>query len=67
RETILDILKTFAFLSQGTTLERGTVILTGTDPGIGMVRQPKVVVRRGYDMILYIQDMGTLVNEVHHE
>ncbi|KAH8654830.1 hypothetical protein BGZ61DRAFT_500456 [Ilyonectria robusta] len=56
-ETIFDILKTIAFLSQGTTLERGTVILTGTGPGIGMVRSQRV----------YVQDIGTLVNKVHHE
>ncbi|KAH7129692.1 hypothetical protein B0J13DRAFT_452548 [Dactylonectria estremocensis] len=67
REMIFDIPKTIAFLSQGTTLERGTVILTGTGPGIGMVRQPKVVLRHGDDMRVYIQDIGTLVNEVHYE
>ncbi|VUC26550.1 unnamed protein product [Clonostachys rosea] len=67
REMIFNVPKTIAFLSQGTTLERGTIILTGTGPGIGMVRQPKVVLRHGDDMRVYIQGIGTLINEVYHE
>jgi len=35
REMIFGIAETISFLSSGTTLERGTVILTGTGPGIG--------------------------------
>jgi hypothetical protein len=67
REIIFNIPKTIAFLSQGTTLERGTIIMTGTGPGIGMVRKPKVVLRHGDDMRVYIQGIGTLINEVYHE
>ena len=33
REMIFSVAKTIAFLSQGTTLERGTVIMMGTPPG----------------------------------
>jgi 2-keto-4-pentenoate hydratase/2-oxohepta-3-ene-1,7-dioic acid hydratase in catechol pathway len=64
---IFGVAKTISFLSQGTTLERWTVIMTGTDPGIGMARNPKVVLRQGDDMRVYIQDIGTLVNEVYYE
>jgi 2-keto-4-pentenoate hydratase/2-oxohepta-3-ene-1,7-dioic acid hydratase in catechol pathway len=64
---IFSISKTIAFLSQGTTLERGTVIMTGTGPGIGMFRKPKVILRHGDDMRVYIQGIGTLINEVYYE
>ncbi|KAL4982332.1 hypothetical protein BDW68DRAFT_182651 [Aspergillus falconensis] len=50
REMIFDIPRIIAFLSQGTTLARGTVIMTGTGPGIGAMRSPKVVLRDGDDM-----------------
>jgi len=47
---IFSIPQIIAFLSQGTTLERGTIIMTGTGPGIGMVRNPKVILKHGDDM-----------------
>ncbi|KAL3459475.1 hypothetical protein BJX64DRAFT_279139 [Aspergillus heterothallicus] len=67
REMIFNIPKIISFLSQGTTLERGTVIMTGTGPGIGAMRDPKVVLRNGDDMRVYIQGIGTLCNQVYYE
>ncbi|OQE19607.1 hypothetical protein PENFLA_c018G09183 [Penicillium flavigenum] len=67
REMIFDIAKTIAFLSQGTTLERGTIIMTGTGPGIGVMRNPKVVLNDGDDMRVEIENIGTLINKVHYE
>ncbi|CAG7939847.1 unnamed protein product [Penicillium nalgiovense] len=67
REMIFDIAKTIAFLSQGTTLERGTIIMTGTGPGIGVMRSPKVVLNDGDDMRVEIENIGTLINKVHYE
>ncbi|BCR83189.1 fumarylacetoacetate hydrolase family protein [Aspergillus chevalieri] len=67
REMIFDIPKTISFLSQGTTLERGTVIMTGTGPGIGAMRDPKVVLKDGDDMRVAIENIGTLVNKVYYE
>lgn len=64
---IFDIPKTVSFLSQGTTLERGTVIMTGTGPGIGAMRDPKVVLKNGDDMRVEIENIGTLVNQVYYE
>ena len=59
---IFDIPKIVSFLSQGTTLERGTVIMTGTGPGIGAMRDPKVVLKDGDDMRVAIENIRTLVN-----
>ncbi|KAE8358785.1 hypothetical protein BDV27DRAFT_169172 [Aspergillus caelatus] len=67
REMIFDIAKTIAFLSQGTTLEKGTIIMTGTGPGIGAMRNPKVVLKHGDDMRVEIEKIGTLINEVYYE
>ncbi|KNG80909.1 fumarylacetoacetate hydrolase [Aspergillus nomiae NRRL 13137] len=67
REMIFDIAKTIAFLSQGTTLEKGTIIMTGTGPGIGAMRNPKVVLNHGDDMRVEIENIGTLINEVYYE
>lgn len=67
REMIFDIAKTISFLSQGTTLEKGTVIMTGTGPGIGAMRNPKVVLNDGDDIRVEIEKIGTLVNKVFYE
>ena len=66
-QMVFDIPKTIAFLSQGTTLEQGDVIMTGTPPGIGAMRNPKVVLNHGDDMRVYIETIGTLVNHVYYE
>lgn len=56
-----------AFLSQGTTLERGTIVMTGTGPGVGAMRNPKVVLKNGDDMRVEVEGIGTLINEVVYE
>ena len=58
KEMIFRIEETIAFLSQGTTLERGTLIMTGTPPGIGAMRNPKVVLNDGDDMRVEIEGIG---------
>lgn len=64
---IFTIQQTISFLSQGTTLERGTVIMTGTGPGIGAMRNPKVVLRNEDDMRVEIEQLGTLINKIYYE
>jgi 2-keto-4-pentenoate hydratase/2-oxohepta-3-ene-1,7-dioic acid hydratase in catechol pathway len=67
KQAIFSIAKTLAFLSQGTTLEKGTVIMLGTPPGIGAMRNPKLWLKDGDDMRVYIESIGTLVNKVYYE
>jgi 2-keto-4-pentenoate hydratase/2-oxohepta-3-ene-1,7-dioic acid hydratase in catechol pathway len=50
RKMIFSIPQIISFLSQGTTLPAGTVIITGTPPGIGDGRSPKVWLK---DRIVY--------------
>ncbi|KND93289.1 Fumarylacetoacetate hydrolase domain-containing protein 2 [Tolypocladium ophioglossoides CBS 100239] len=66
-ELIFNIAETIAFLSQGTTLEKGTIIMTGTGPGIGAMRSPKVVLNHGDDMRVEIEKIGTLLNKVYYD
>ncbi|KAJ5187003.1 Fumarylacetoacetase C-terminal-like protein [Penicillium cf. viridicatum] len=51
----------------GTTLEKGTIIMTGTGPGIGAMRNPKVVLNDGDDIRVEIDKIGTLINKIHYE
>lgn len=60
KETIFGIAQTVAFLSQGTTLERGTVVMTGTPPGVGVMRSPKVVLGQGDEMRVWLEGVGEL-------
>ncbi|EPS43603.1 hypothetical protein H072_2360 [Dactylellina haptotyla CBS 200.50] len=67
KEMIFSVQETVAFLSRGTTLEKGTLIMTGTPPGIGAMREPKIILGDGDDIRVYIQGIGTLINKVHYE
>jgi 2-keto-4-pentenoate hydratase/2-oxohepta-3-ene-1,7-dioic acid hydratase in catechol pathway len=64
---IFDIKKQISYLSQGTTLEAGSIFLTGTPAGIGYFRQPRRVLRDGDEISVYIDNIGTLVNKVRYE
>lgn len=66
-EMIFNIPKIISYLSKGTTLEQGTIIMTGTGPGIGCMREPKVVLNPGDDMRVSIENIGTLINEIYYE
>lgn len=61
-ELIFNIPKIIAFLSQGTTLEKGTVIMTGTPAGVGAVDQKYL---KDGDLIeIFIEQIGTLFHKV---
>ncbi|RKO85895.1 hypothetical protein BDK51DRAFT_22230, partial [Blyttiomyces helicus] len=64
RDMVHDVPALIAFLSQGTTIEAGTVILTGTPPGVGVVRSPPVFLRDGDEVEVTIEKIGTLRNKV---
>lgn len=66
-EMIFDIATTISYLSKGTTLEQGTIIMTGTGPGIGIMRDPKVILNHGDDMRVEVEKIGTLINEIYYE
>ena len=53
-----------AWISQGTTLEPGDVILTGTPGGVGAARTPPRWLVDGDDVAITIEGLGTLRNPV---
>ncbi len=61
---IFDVPAIIEFLSQGTTLLPGTVILTGTPHGVGWARTPKLTLKSGDTVTVEIEKVGKLTNPV---
>ena len=53
-----------AELSQGMTLQAGTIIATGTPAGVGMGMQPPAFLRSGDTVVCEIESIGRLENTV---
>ncbi|KAI9467050.1 hypothetical protein BJY52DRAFT_1208552 [Lactarius psammicola] len=67
-DQIFNIRQTIAFLSQGTTLQPGSIILTGTPKGVGFVRRPPLYLKNGDIIQVWIGGgIGTLINPVVEE
>ncbi|KAF7299906.1 Fumarylacetoacetate hydrolase [Mycena chlorophos] len=67
-DQIFTVAQTVAFLSQATTLEPGSIILTGTPKGVGVFRNPPVFLKDGDKMSVWLgKGIGTLVNDVVEE
>ncbi|KAI6780264.1 uncharacterized protein J7T54_003043 [Emericellopsis cladophorae] len=67
-DMIFSVPKLVSFLSQGTTLPAGTVIITGTPAGVGLGRKPKETLREGDEFAVEIlPHIGTLVNVFKNE
>ncbi|WP_110929159.1 fumarylacetoacetate hydrolase family protein [Bacillus massiliglaciei] len=61
---IFKVPQIISFLSQSMTLKPGDLIATGTPPGVGMGRDPKVWLKDGDRMDVTIEKIGTLSNFV---
>ncbi|KAJ8483007.1 hypothetical protein ONZ51_g4974 [Trametes cubensis] len=67
-DQIFNVRQTIAFLSQGTTLLPGSIIMTGTPKGVGFVKKPPVYLKNGDDMNVWVGGgIGTLFNPVVEE
>ncbi|KAL5334489.1 hypothetical protein BJX70DRAFT_402541 [Aspergillus crustosus] len=67
-DLIFSVPKLVSFLSQGTTLPAGTVILTGTPPGVGAAKNPKEYLRHGDVFgVELLPGVGTLVTKVENQ
>ena len=65
---IFNVKQTIAYLSKGTTLLPGSLILTGTPAGVGFVKKPPLYLRGGDYMTTYVGGgIGTLANMVVEE
>nr|XP_001390827.2 fumarylacetoacetate hydrolase [Aspergillus niger CBS 513.88] len=67
KDMIFSIKRQISYLSQGTTLEAGTIFLTGTPAGIGYFKSPRDVLKDGDEFSVYIDKIGTLTNKVRYE
>ncbi|MEI8096133.1 MAG: fumarylacetoacetate hydrolase family protein [Spirochaetales bacterium] len=66
-DMIFDVASLIEFLSGSTTLEAGTVILTGTPQGVGAARTPKRWLVPGDSVSVEIERLGVLTNPVVEE
>ena len=63
-DMIFPVPRLIEFLSAGTRLLPGTVILTGTPQGVGGARQPPVYLKSGDEVTITIDKIGDLFNPV---
>jgi 2-keto-4-pentenoate hydratase/2-oxohepta-3-ene-1,7-dioic acid hydratase in catechol pathway len=63
-DMIFPVSELISFLSTGTTLLPGTVILTGTPSGVGFTRKPPVFLMPGNTIDMTVEGIGTLSNPV---
>ena len=61
---IFTVAELIEFLSGSTTLLPGTVILTGTPPGVGVVADPPRFLKPGDEVAIEISGIGMLRNPV---
>lgn len=66
-DMIFSVAELVAFLSGSTTLLPGTVILTGTPPGVGMAASPPRFLKPGDEVSIEITGIGLLRNSVAAE
>ncbi|EGW35560.1 uncharacterized protein SPAPADRAFT_146930 [Spathaspora passalidarum NRRL Y-27907] len=63
-DLLFNVPKIIAFISQETTLEQGTVIMTGTPSGVAMgMKEPKYL-KNGDEVEVEISQIGTLSNKM---
>lgn len=66
-DMIFSVARLVSFLSTGTTLIPGTVILTGTPSGVGFTRKPPVFLMPGDTVEVTVEGIGTLTNPVQSQ
>jgi 2,4-didehydro-3-deoxy-L-rhamnonate hydrolase len=66
-QMIFSVAEIIAYASQVITLEPGDLIATGTPAGVGVFRDPKVLLRDGDEVSVEIEGLGTLTNPITKE
>jgi 2,4-didehydro-3-deoxy-L-rhamnonate hydrolase len=61
-QMIFSVAEIIAYTSQVITLEPGDLIATGTPAGVGVFRDPKVLLKDGDEVSVEIEGLGTLTN-----
>jgi len=63
-QMIFSVAEIIAYTSQIITLEPGDLIATGTPAGVGVFRDPKVLLKDGDEVSVEIEGLGTLTGTV---
>jgi 2-keto-4-pentenoate hydratase/2-oxohepta-3-ene-1,7-dioic acid hydratase in catechol pathway len=66
-QMIFSVAEIIAYVSKIITLEPGDLIATGTPAGVGVFRDPKVLLKDGDEVSIEIDGLGTLTNPVEKE
>ena len=66
-QMIFSVAEIIAYVSRSITLEPGDLIATGTPAGVGVFRDPKVLLKDGDEVSVEIEGLGTLTNPVEKE
>jgi 2-keto-4-pentenoate hydratase/2-oxohepta-3-ene-1,7-dioic acid hydratase in catechol pathway len=66
-QMIFSVAEIIAYVSQVITLESGDLIATGTPAGVGVFKDPKVLLKDGDEVSIEIDGLGTLTNPVQKE
>jgi 2-keto-4-pentenoate hydratase/2-oxohepta-3-ene-1,7-dioic acid hydratase in catechol pathway len=66
-DMIFDVAHLVSKASEVMTLEPGTILVTGTPPGVGMAREPQRWLKPGETVAISIEGLGTLTNTVVDE
>jgi 2-keto-4-pentenoate hydratase/2-oxohepta-3-ene-1,7-dioic acid hydratase in catechol pathway len=64
RNMIFSVAEIIAYVSRTITLEPGDLIATGTPAGVGVFRDPKVLLSDGDEVTVEIEGLGALTNPV---
>jgi 2-keto-4-pentenoate hydratase/2-oxohepta-3-ene-1,7-dioic acid hydratase in catechol pathway len=67
KEMIFSVAEIISYISRVITLEPGDLIATGTPAGVGIFREPKVLLQDGDEMTVEIEGLGALTNPVKKE
>ena len=66
-QMIFSVAEIIAYASQVITLEPGDLIATGTPAGVGVFRDPKVLLSDGDEVSVEVEGLGTLTNPITKE
>jgi len=66
-DMLFDVPTLIAFLSQGTTLEAGSIIMTGTPEGVGYAMKDPQFLKAGDEVEVFVEGIGTLKHGISYE
>jgi 2-keto-4-pentenoate hydratase/2-oxohepta-3-ene-1,7-dioic acid hydratase in catechol pathway len=66
-QMVFSVAEIIAYVSRTVSLEPGDLIATGTPAGVGVFRDPKVLLGDGDEVTVEIEGLGSLTNPVQQE